>query len=303
MKTAAKLATAALTTLAVISLSGCSGSVLFPARAVLPATLDEAYHEVQGKGESAEFSDPTRAFLTGFDPASARPTPPTRPIEPRPSALASERFTLADLGMPTRASDATDCTVIAAEVGGGNATCAEKGEAALADALPPGVPAGSYVVGKAFGDGRMILLNQRGEGGEMWDAAMHERGHLLASWLCGRADCLNNKLVNRGYKDSVSYLGSLTEGFAQSWAQCNGARKRSDYVAIKCTDIDAVVAAATDEKTAAKRDFEQAKKSYDEALASYQEQVHRYDDRLRQIDVLQRVRSAQAHGEGSTPAG
>ena len=286
---------AATAAMATAALSGCAGSALFPAKATLPATLEEAYAEVQGKDvaatDVASLSGPTRAFLTGFDEAAARPTPPTRPTEPRPSALATERFALPDLAMSTRPADGTACALIATQVGGAQAECAAKGDSALADELPEGVPAGSYVVGKAYGDGRIILLNQPGEGGEMWDAAMHERGHLLAAWLCGRADCLNAKIQARGYRDSSSYLGSLTEGFAQSWAQCHGARTRADYTIVKCPDVAAVVAAAEEEKAAAKRDYDAAKKTYDDAMANYQQKVREYDERGRQVEVLKRFGS------------
>jgi hypothetical protein len=276
-----------------VALTGCSGSVVFPTQATMPATLEQAYDEVKDKDQnSADISGPTRAYLTGFEAAAARPSVPSRPAEPRPSVLASERFALTELAMPRRPADATSCTLIAAQVGGGQAQCANKGDISLADDLPAGVPAGSYVVGKAFGDGRMILLNQPGEGGDMWDAAMHERGHLFATWLCGRADCLNAKLVARGYKESASYLSSLTEGFAQSWAQCNGARMRPDYVVINCTDITAVVTLAQDEKAAAKKDYEAAKKSYDESLVGYQQKMREYDERCHQVDVLQRFGDA-----------
>lgn len=279
--------------MATVALTGCSGSVVFPTHGTMPATLEQAYDEVKDKDQnSAVLTGPTRAYLSGFEAAAARPSVPTRPAEPRPSALASERFTLADLAMTTRPADATACPLIAAQVGGGQAHCANKGDSSLADDLPAGVPAGSYVVGKAFGDGRMILLNQPGEGGGMWDAAMHERGHLFAAWLCGRADCLNAKLTARGYKDSASYLGSLTEGFAQSWAQCHGARMRPDYVVITCSDVTAVVAAAQDEKAAAKKDYEAAKKSYDESLVGYQQKMREYDERCHQVDVLQRFGDA-----------
>ena len=187
--------------------------------------------------------------------------------------------------MPARPADGTACSLIATTVGGGKARCADKGDTELDADLPAGVPAGSYVVGKAYGDGRMLLLNQPGEGGQMWDAAMHERGHLLAAWLCGRADCLNDKFVARGYRDSSSYLRSLTEGFAQSWAQCHGARMRTDYVVIKCADVQGVVDAATAEKAAAKQEFEKAKKSYDESLTAYQQKMREYDDRCSQVDA------------------
>ncbi|MCB1253079.1 MAG: hypothetical protein M9891_16540 [Austwickia sp.] len=284
-----RVALAGMAALIGIGLTGCSGSVLFPTQAVLPATLEQAYDEVKDHPESTDLSAPTRAFLSGFDPAAARPSTPRRPIEPRPSALAAERFTLADLAMAARPADGTACSLIADQVGGGKARCAQQGDAALNDDLPAGVPTGSYVVGKAYGDGRMVLLNQPGEGGEMWDAAMHERGHLYATWLCGRADCLNSKFVARGYRDSSSYLASLTEGFAQSWAQCHGARKRSDYVVLACPDVTDVVAAALADKTAAKQDFESAKKAYDESMATYEQQMREYDERGRQIDVLAKV--------------
>lgn len=279
---------------AVVASSGCSGSRFFPTQAVMPATLDQTYDEVKDKDPAADVSESSAAFLAGFDADAARPTKPTPPTEPRPSTLASERFTLADLAMPTRPADATACTLIAAQVGGGQARCAEKGDAALSDSLPAGVPAGSYVVGKAYGDGRMVLLDQPGDGGEMWDAAMHERGHLLATWLCGRADCLNAKFVSRGYRDSPAYLGSITEGFAQSWAQCNGAKQRSDYVILKCPDVTAVVAEAQREKAAAKKDYEEAKKAYDSSVSDYQARLRDYDKKNQEIDAVQRFASARA---------
>lgn len=280
------------------TLSGCSGSFLFPTEATMPATLEQAYEDAKDKDSPDGLSGPTKVFLSGFDAEAARPSLPRRPAEPRPSATASERFQLTDLAMPARPADGTACSLIATTVGGGKARCADKGDTELDADLPAGVPAGSYVVGKAYGDGRMLLLNQPGEGGQMWDAAMHERGHLLAAWLCGRADCLNDKFVARGYRDSSSYLRSLTEGFAQSWAQCHGARMRTDYVVIKCADVQAVVDAATAEKAAAKQEFEKAKKSYDESLTAYQQKMREYDERCSQVDALaklaDRVKKAQA---------
>lgn len=274
---------------AAAALSGCSGSFLFPTAATMPATLEQAYDDAKDKDSPDGLSAPTKAFLAGFDAQAARPSMPRRPAEPRPSATASERFQLTELSMATRPADGTACALIASTVGGGKARCADKGDSELGDDLPAGVPAGSYLVGKAYGDGRMILLNQPGEGGQMWDAAMHERGHLFAAWLCGRADCLNDKFVARGYRDSASYLGSLTEGFAQSWAQCHGARMRTDYVVIKCTDVQAVVDAATAEKAAAKKEYEQAKKSYDESLTAYQQKMREYDERCSQVDALAKL--------------
>lgn len=286
MKAISRVAAALMTALAVASVAGCGGSMVFPTGATLPATLDQAYDELQARGADAEPSEPTRVFLTAFDPAAARPSVPVRPTEPRPSALAAERFALANLQMSDRPAAGTACSTIAAGVGGEQARCAEKGDAALSDALPAGVPTGSYLVGKAYADGRMVLLDQPGEGEAMWDAAMHERGHLLAAWLCGRADCLNPRLVARGYRDSAAYLGSLTEGFAQSWAQCHGAARRTDYVVIPCGDVQSIVDVATAEKTTAKKDYDAAKATYDEALARFQQGMRDYDERLRRIDAL-----------------
>ncbi len=295
----------------VAALSGCagspvlSGSPLFPAAATMPASWDEAYAEVKDKDvDSAQLSESTRLYLMGFDPLTEKPQLPVRPEEPRATGAAAERFALAPLTLAQRPAAGTSCAVIAAGVGGEKARCGKANDDELSGDLPKDVPEGAFVVGRAFGDGHMVILDRPGDGARMWDAAMHERGHLYAAWLCGRADCLDEAFVKRGYAPSTRYLSSLTEAFAQAWAECHGAPARPEYKRLKCSDVEAVTAEAEAAKKVAKEQYAKKTAQFREDLSDYYSRMDAFDRRTTEHEALarfaERVRANQAPDGGPT---
>lgn len=274
--------------LTVTVLTGCTGSALFPEKATMPSSREQAYQEIVNKGDDdTEVTESTRLYLSGFDPAVERPASMTAPVQPVPSPLAAELFPMPDLAMPDRPTGAVTCAAIASATGGAKARCASRTDPEMAN-LPQGTPSDGFVVGRAYPDGRMFLLDRPGHSGEMWDTGMHERGHLLATWLCGQMDCLNAKFEARGHAEKPDYLNSLAEAFAQSWAECQGAQRLTMYRRLPCSDVEAVVTEATKEKKIAKENDQRRKAAYDSAQKMYREKESERDRITRQVEVIER---------------
>lgn len=258
----------------------------------MPATREQAYEDIRNNNDDPDrATDSTRLFLSGFDPTNDLPKRPVRPLAPRKPALAEERFAMPELAMAKPPTAGTACQNIATAVGGPKAKCVNKSHPDFQAQRPAGVSSDWTLYGLAYSDGRIYILDQPAKTKLMWDVTMHERAHVYAGWLCGRADCLNPKFEARGHAERSNYHGSLAEAFAQSWAECHGAARVPEYRSLPCADVEAVIKEAVEEKKKAKEKYDKDRQTFSQDMAKYDEESKNLEKRRVEHSVLVRAHS------------